>query len=277
MKQDLRPSLSFLVLLLATLGLTQSAAPLSTAAAAKMPTTFATGAMFCGSGVKTLVSGARALTHAVKPPTDELQEVLAQMNVAAGNFNSAQGDFEYKIYQKVVDDMFVQKGSIYFRRTKSGTKIGVDAALRFTSPDDKQVVFKDGKLKMYEPKINQITEPDVSKSKASVESFLSLGFGARGDDLPKDYDVNMEGWENIDGVKTAKLALVPKNEKLRNTYNKIILWIDPVKDVSLQQQFFESAGNYRLTHYTNLKINGRLPSDAFNINTSTHPKTVRPQ
>jgi outer membrane lipoprotein-sorting protein len=130
---------------------------------------------------------------------------------------------------------------------------------------------------MYEPKINQITEPDVSKNKASVESFLSLGFGARGDDLPKDYDVKMEGWENIDSVKTAKLALVPKNEKLRNTYNKIILWIDPVRDVSLQQQFFESAGNYRLTHYASLKINGRLPSDAFNINTSAHPKTVHPQ
>ncbi len=273
MKHDLRPSLSSFVVLLAALGLTQSAESLPAAAAAKMPIEFATGARFCGSGVKTLVSGAKALTHIVKPPMDELQEVLAQMNQAAEKFNSAQGEFEYKIYQKVVEDMFVQKGNIYFRRTRKG----VDAALRFISPDDKQVVFKDGKLRMYEPKINQITEPDVSKNKASVESFLSLGFGARGDDLLKDYDVKMEGWENIDGVRTAKLALVAKNEKLRNTYNKIVLWIDPVRDVSLQQQFFESAGNYRLTHYTNLKINGRLPSDAFNIDMSTHPKTVHPQ
>jgi len=275
MKHDLRPSLSLslFVLLLATLGLTQSVALLSTAAIPKMPAEFATGARFCGSGVKTLVSGAKALTYVVKPPMDELQEVLAQMNEAAGKFNSAHGEFEFKTYQKVVDDMFVQKGSIYFRRTKSG----VDATFQFTSPDDKKVVYKDGKLKIYEPKINQITEPDVGKNRSSVESFLSLGFGARGDDLLKAYEVKMEGWENVDGVRTAKLVLVPTNEKVRNTYNKIVLWIDPTRDVILQQQFFESAGNYRLTHYTNLKINSKLPSDAFNIDTSTNPKIVRPR
>jgi outer membrane lipoprotein-sorting protein len=273
MKHDLRPSLSLFVLLLATLGLTQSAASLSTAAAAKMPAEFAASARFCGSGVKTLVSGAKALTHAVKPPMDELQVVLAQMNQAAEKFNSAQGEFEFKTYQKVVDDMFVQKGKIYFRRTKGG----VDAAFQFTSPDDKKVVYKDGKLRIFEPKINQITEPNVGNNRSSVESFLSLGFGARGDDLLKAYEVKMEGWENIDGVRTAKLALVPTNEKVRTTYNKIILWIDPVRDVILQQQFFESAGNYRLTHYTDLKINGNLPSDAFKIDMSTHPKTVIPR
>jgi outer membrane lipoprotein-sorting protein len=274
MKHDWRPSLLLLfVLLLATLGLTQSAALLSTAAIPKMPAEFTTGARFCGSGVQTLVSGAKALTYVVKPPMDELQEVLAQMNEAAGKFNSAHGEFEFKTYQKVVDDMFVQKGSIYFRRTKSG----VDATFQFTSPDDKKVVYKDGKLKIYEPKINQITEPDVGKNRSSVESFLSLGFGARGDDLLKAYEVKMEGWENIDGVRTAKLVLVPTNEKVRNTYNKIALWIDPTRDVILQQQFFESAGNYRLTHYTNLKINSKLPSDAFNIDTSTNPKIVRPR
>ncbi len=219
-------------------------------------------------------SPAAVTTSTAQASVDDLQSVLAQMNQAAGGFKSAQGDFEYKIYQKVVDDLLVQKGRIYFRRTKKG----VDAALQFNSPDDKQVLFKDGKLMMYEPKINQITEPDVSKNKASVESFLSLGFGARGDDLLKDYDVKMEGWENIDGAKTAKLQLVAKNEKLRNTYNKIVLWIDPVRDVILQQQLFEPAGNYRLAHYTNLKINDKqLSSDAFNLKTSSHPKIVHPQ
>lgn len=87
----------------------------------------------------------------------------------------------------------------------------------------------------------------------------------------------MEGWENIDGTKTAKLALVAKNEKVRNTYNKIVLWIDPARDVILQQQFFEAVGNYRLTHYTKLKINGKLPADAFTLKTSSHPKIVQPR
>ena len=52
-----------------------------------------------------------------------------------------------------------------------------------------------------------MTERDVSKNKSDVEAFLSLGFGARGDDLLRDYDVKMAGWETVDGVKTAKLEL----------------------------------------------------------------------
>ena len=280
MKHNFRRSL--FLLLAATLGLAQKTVPSpvgpkaatadSAGRLAFVATSSVPSAKSLALGIKSVAAATRFFASGAKPFGDDLQGVLTQMNQTAEGFTSAQGDFEYKIYQKVVDDLLVQKGHIYFHRTKKG----VDAALRFTSPDDKQVVFKNGRLRWYEPKINQITEPDVSKNRASVESFLSLGFGAPGDDLLKDYDVTMEGWENIDGVKTAKLGLVAKNEKLRNTYNKIVLWIDPVRDVMLQQQFFEAAGNYRLTRYTNLKINGNLPRDAFDLKTGSNPKTVHP-
>ena len=124
-----------------------------------------------------------------------------------------------------------------------------------SGPAPKQVVYKDGKVRIFEPKINQVTERDVSKNKSDVEAFLSLGFGARGDDLLRDYEVKMAGWELVDGVKTAKLELIAKNEKLRQTYNKIVLWVDPQQDVLLQQQFFEPSGDYRMAHYTNMKLN----------------------
>jgi len=279
MKFDLRRSL--FLLLAATLGLTQgTASPLPASMAASKPNASASGANpgllragFLVLGVKSEASGARSLAFGAKSSVDDLQAVLAQMDAGAADFTSLQGEFEFKQYQKVVDDMFVQKGIFYFRRTK----MGVEAAFQFTSPDDKQVIFKDGKLSIYDRKINQITETDVRKNKTALEAFLSLGFGGRSEDLLKDYEVQLEGWENIDGAKTAKLGLVAKNERVRNTYNKIVLWIDPARDVSLQQQFFEGAGNYRLTHYTNLKTNGKLPSDAFKLKTSPHPKTVKPQ
>src|ERR1051326_5406124 len=113
----------------------------------------------------------------------DLNSVLAKMNANAGNFKSAQADFEFETYQKVVEEKDIQKGRIYFHRTNKG----VDAAFNITSPAPKQVVYlgKDGKLFMYEPKIDQITERDVSKNKTDVEAFLSLGFGAKGDDLKK--------------------------------------------------------------------------------------------
>src|SRR5258708_2387850 len=271
MKRNLR--LSLFPLLAATLCLTQGTTPSLPAPAAVVANKpaqepeAANKPAALASAAKTSAASVKSSTPAANPSPDDLQGVLEQMDEAAGGFNSAQGEFEIKTYQKVVDDLYVQKGSISFRRTKRG---GVDAAFQFTSPDDKQVVFKNGKLIMHERKINQITEWDVSKNKASVESFLSLGFGARSKDLLNDYDVKMGGWENIDGVKTAKLELVAKNEKLRNTYDKIVLWIDPARDIILQQKFFESVGNYRLAHYTNLKINGKLPAETFNIYMISH-------
>jgi outer membrane lipoprotein-sorting protein len=205
-------------------------------------------------------------------PGNDLAAVLAKMNQSAGSFKTAQGDFDFETYQKIVDEKDHQQGRIYFRR---GDK-GVDAAFNIAGRTPKQVLYKDGKIRIYDQNINQITEREVGKNKADVEAFLSLGFGARGDDLLRGYDVSMSGWEAVDGVKTAKLELIPKEEKMRQTYNKIVLWIDPEQDVLLRQQFFEPSGDYRLAHYTNMKRNGPLSDDVFRLKTIGHPTTVKP-
>jgi outer membrane lipoprotein-sorting protein len=205
-------------------------------------------------------------------PDNERDVVLARMNQTALGFKSAQGDFEFETYQKLVEEKEQQKGRIYFRR-----KTGVDAAFEIDGPAPKQVIYKDGKLRIYEKKINQVTERTVDKNKADVEAFLSLGFGASGTDLLRDYDVKMAGWETVDGVKTAKLDLTPKNEKMRQTYDKIVLWIDPERDVLLRQQFFEPSGDYRLAHYTNMKLNESIPEDHFHLKTTGKFTTIKPQ
>jgi len=88
--------------------------------------------------------------------------------------------------------------------------------------------------------------------------------------LQKSYEVTLGGWEKVQGVQTARLELTPKNEKLRQTYSKIILWIDPEKDVLLQQKFIEAAkdpskANYRLTRYSNMKVNGDWAGEPFKL------------
>ena len=236
--------------------------------------------IFSGTGIaqgasKPASQAAPAQTAESKPSaaSGDLATVLAKMNQSAKAFKSAQGDFEFQSYQKLTDDTDTQKGRIYFRRTKNG----VDAAFDIGGPAPKQVVYKDGKLQIYEKKINQVTERDVSKNKSDVEAFLSLGFGASGDELQRDYAVKMDDWETVDGVKTAKLDLTPRKEKVQQTYNRIILWIDPERDVLLKQQFFEHSGDYRLAHYTGMKLNEKISDDVFRLKTNGNTKTIRPQ
>lgn len=216
---------------------------------------------------------AQTAAAAVAAPGSNLEAVLATMNQTSTGFKSAQGDFAFETYQKLVDEKDTQKGRIYFRKNKAS----VDAAFDIEGPAPKQVVYTDGKLRIFEKKINQVTERAVGKNKSDVEAFLSLGFGASGTELQRDYDVKLDGWEAVDGVQTAKLDLTPKNPKLLQTYNKIVLWIDPEHDVLLKQQFFERSGDYRLAHYSNMRLNQKVSDDVFRLKTNGNTRTVTPQ
>ena len=100
------------------------------------------------------------------------------------------------------------------------------------------------------PKIDQVTEYNTGKDRAAFESFLVLGFGGSGQDMLKSFDVTYGGTEKVDGIDTAKLDLVPKSEKVRNTFDHIWLWIDPARGVSVRQQLFAPGGDYRLATYS---------------------------
>jgi outer membrane lipoprotein-sorting protein len=79
-------------------------------------------------------------------------------------------------------------------------------------------------------------------------------------------------------VATAKLQLIPKSDKVRNTYNKIFLWIDLDKGVSLQQQFFSPQGDYRLTKYSSIQLNEKkISDDVFKLKTTSKTQMVSPK
>src|SRR5262249_31410788 len=118
----------------------------------------------------------------------------------------------------------------------------------------------------------------VSKNKADADALLSLGFGGRGEDLLKSFEVKMVGWETVDKVRTARLELVPKDAELRTKFSKVDMWVDPVRNVPLQQQwFFEPSGDYKLAHYSNIKVNSHVSDDDFRLKTSSKTKVVHLQ
>jgi outer membrane lipoprotein-sorting protein len=201
-----------------------------------------------------------------------LEGVLGEMDAASAQFKNAQADFTWDQYQKVVNETDTQKGKIYFRRTGKGeTQMAAD----IESPDQKTIVFSDGKLRLYQPKIDQVNEYDAGKNRGDFESFLVLGFGGGGHALQQQFDVVFDGNETVDGVKTAKLELTPKSARVKGMVEKFILWIDAPRGVSLKQQAFEPSGDYRLAHYTNIRLNAKISDNVFKLHTSGHTKTVK--
>jgi outer membrane lipoprotein-sorting protein len=203
----------------------------------------------------------------------ELERVLAQMDAAARNFKTTEASVVWDQYQKVIDETETQKGRIYFRREGSEIQMAAD----FVDPDKKYVIYSGGKVQVYQPKIDQVNEYDPGKNRSDVESFLVLGFGGSGHDLLKSYDVKFLGSETANAVQAEKLELIPKSVRLRNNIARIWLWIDPARGVSVQQQFFEPSGDYRLAKYSEIQINRKLPENAFRLKTTGKTKFLSPQ
>lgn len=218
---------------------------------------------------------AAASVFAAMPPApgDNLEAVLNQMDSTAAAFKSAEADFVWDQYQKVVDETDTQKGKVYFRRLAKETQMAAD----ITAPEKKYLLFTGSKVQLYQPRIDQVTEYGTGKNRADFESFLVLGFGGRGHDLLKTFEVKALGEEEVDGTHTAKLELVPRTERARGMFNRILLWIDSARGVSLQQQFFEPSGDYRIARYTNIKMNQKLADEVFKLKTTSRTKFINPQ
>jgi len=215
-----------------------------------------------------------ALSFLVQPqeaPT--LDSVLKKMDATATTFRSAEADFEWDQYQKVVDDTDIQKGRVYYRR--AGHEIEMMAEIK--QPDAKFVLYKNGKLQIYQPKIEQVMEFTAGSNRSEMESYLVLGFGGSGEDLKKTYDVTYLGEERIDNIATAKLQLVPKSEKVRNYFSKAFLWIDLSRGVSVQQQFMQGQGDYRLAKYFTVRIPAKIGNEVFQLKTTRKTQFLSPR
>jgi outer membrane lipoprotein-sorting protein len=206
----------------------------------------------------------------------ELERVLAQMDAAARTFKTAEASFvtdHYYAVIKGVDETARQKGTIDFRREADE----IQMAAHLVAPDEEYILYSGGKVQRYKPKIDQVDGYNPGKNRSDVESFLVLGFGGSGHDLLKSYAARSLGPETVNGVKTEKLELIPKSDHFRNNVARILLWIDPDRGISVQQQFFEPDGDYRLSKYSEIKINQKLPDDVFRLKTTKKTKFIPPQ
>jgi outer membrane lipoprotein-sorting protein len=203
----------------------------------------------------------------------DLEKVLSQMDAVTAGFKTAEADFVWDQYTKVVNETDTQSGKVYFRRSSKETEMAAD----ITKPTQKYVLYQNSAVRVYEPRLDRVTVYNAGKNRAEVESFLVLGFGGRGHDLLKSFDVSFEGYEQAGGGRAAKLKLIPNTAKGKNIFDHIILWIDPARGISVQQQFFEPEGDYRLAKYSNIKLNQNIPGDVFKLKTTGRTQIINPQ
>lgn len=201
----------------------------------------------------------------------DLEKVLLRMDETSKTFRSAEASFTWIQYNSVVNDTTdKQEGRIYFRRSGSEIQMAAD----IMRPDPKQVIFSHGKIQIFQPKTGVVDVYDAGAHREEVESFLVLGFGGGGHDMLKSFEAKYLGTEAVAGRQADKLDLTPKSQKIRQNISRILLWIDPQTGVSVQQQLFQTSGDYRMAKYSDIQLNPKISDNVFKLKSSGQKKVV---
>jgi outer membrane lipoprotein-sorting protein len=213
----------------------------------------------------TLAVTAIPLPAQAKP--GHLEEVLHQMDEASTKFQSAQADFRWDIYERVVKQTTTQNGTIYFKKVSSKTEMGAVIA----PPSARIIEYKNGTLRIFDPGSDHMTTLSAGSNRAQYETFLTLGFGGSGHDLANVWNITDQGSESMsDGDKTvevAKLDLVSKDPAARSTFTHITIWIDVKRAVTLKQQFFTPAEDQKTVTYTHIRYDQKIDTKPYEIKT----------
>jgi outer membrane lipoprotein-sorting protein len=201
-----------------------------------------------------------------QPKPGHLDEVLRQMDAASEKFQSAEANFRWDLYDHIVKETTTQTGTIYFKKQGSATVMGA----KVVSPKIQILEFRNGIFRLFEPGTNHLT---IVKNQAQMDSFLTLGFGASGKELLKAWTVSDLGDEVVDGVKTAKLDLVPKDPAVHNNCTHMTIWVDPARGISLKQSFYMPSDDYRTAVYTGIKYNQPVNEAPYKIKTDSKTTT----
>ena len=216
--------------------------------------------------------GLTITAHAVNPP--ELDKALRQMDAASTQFRSAEANFKWDFYERVVKDTTSNTGTIYFLRKGASTDMGA----QIVAPAKKTIAYSGGSLQLYDLSIDQITNISAGSNRGQIESFLTLGFGGSGKDLEKAWTITYQGNEAVqDGsntVQTSKLDLIPKDPSVKNMFTHVTIWVDPARAITYKQFFETPSGDSRTTYFTDIRYNKSVDTKKYAIHKTSKTTVV---
>ena len=189
-----------------------------------------------------------------------LETVLERMAATGREFRSLEADIERTHVTVFVNARTIDSGKIYFAGKGEDSRI----RLTLTQPTVQDALVADGKAQIYRPRINRLETYDLGERR-DIAEFMIIGFGASNLTLPEDYDVAFVGDETVDGVETSVLELKPRSERIAGIFPAIRLWIDQQRWIPVQSRLNQASGDYQIVKYSDIKINGRIPGSAFEL------------
>ncbi len=205
-------------------------------------------------------SAAYFLPHHQKP---ELAEILSRMNASARRLKTVSASIEYTNVTVIVNDSETKSGNFYLHKGRHAKIL-----IHFLKPAPEQILVTSKKAEIYNPRIDQVQQYDLSRHADLLQQFLLLGFGTDEIEIKSNYSVRLTGEEEIGGGSTAVLELKPLRPDVASQLSKIELWVNEESWLPVQQKFYEASGNYLVVRYSDVQVNRWLSPSIFHLTKS---------
>jgi len=213
-----------------------------------------------------------ALSTAAVVPTwvshanGKLDEILANMQKAAGNITSIQAKLDYLKRDLQIGGIEKYSGEIFFKHAaKSNDKVKIV----YSIPDGQTIWVVGETITLYQAKIKQaiITTRSAAAAKGDEFAFIATPYTSV-PDLKRQYDIVYAG----DDQGMAKLELTPK---AKSSIRKLTLWVDQSTWLPIKYTVVESGGNPTTFTLSGVKKNQGVSDSTFKVDFPRDTKIVR--
>jgi len=213
-----------------------------------------------------------ALSTAAVVPTGglrangKLDEILANMQKAAGSITSIQAKMEQLKRDRIIGGLEKYSGEIFFKHTAKGND---KVKIVYSIPKGQTIWVVGETITLYQAEIKQaiVTTRSAAASKGDEFAFIATPYSSV-PDLKRQYDIVYAG----DDQGMAKLDLTPK---AKSSIKKLTLWVDQSSWLPVKYTVVEPGGNATTFTLSGLKKNQGVSDSTFKVDLPKDTKIVR--
>jgi outer membrane lipoprotein-sorting protein len=213
-----------------------------------------------------------ALTTAAVAPAGgshangKLDEILANMQKAAGSITSIQAKIDQLKRDLQIGGIEKYSGEIFFKHTAKGND---KVKIVYSMPKGQTIWVVGETITLYQAEINQaiVTTRSAAASKGDEFAFIATPYSSV-PDLKRQYDIVYAG----DDQGMAKLELTPK---AKSSIRKLTLWVDQSSWLPIKYTVVESGGNPTTFTLSGVKKNQGISDSTFKVDLPKGTKIVR--
>ena len=196
----------------------------------------------------------------------KLDEILANMQKAAGNITSIQAKLDYLKRDLQIGGIEKYSGEIFFKHTAKGND---KVKIVYSIPKGQTIWVVGETITLYQAEIKQaiVTTRSAAASKGDEFAFIATPYSSV-PDLKRQYDIVYAG----DDQGMAKLDLTPK---AKSSIRKLTLWVDQSNWLPMKYTVVESGGNPTTFTLSGLKKNQGVSDSTFKVDLPKDTKIVR--